>query len=94
MREYPRIKIQINGHTDDMGQDDYNKQLSFLRAKAVADYLFRHDIQRNRVTYKGFGSSKPQVPNTISTRQLNRRVEFIITGDPIHEPPETESLHK
>ena len=93
MREHPNIRIQINGHTDDMGNDQYNNQLSNLRAKAVADYLFRHEIQRNRVKYSGFGSTKPQVPNADGTRRLNRRVEFIITGEPLTESPDTESYN-
>ena len=92
LREHPQMRIEINGHTDDMGHDDYNDQLSNLRAKAVADYLFRHDIQRNRVSYKGFGSKKPQVPNTEGTRKLNRRVEFIILGESIQES--SPSIHR
>ena len=81
MREHPQISIQINGHTDDVGKDIYNEQLSYLRAKAVADYLFRHEITRNRVDYKGYGSKMPLAPNINGSRNLNRRVEFIIKSE-------------
>lgn len=81
MREYPQIQIQVLGHTDDVGKSAYNDQLSHLRAKEVADYLFRHDIEKSRVSYKGYGSYLPMAPNKDGTRRLNRRVEFIIKSD-------------
>ena len=83
MRKYPQINIQILGHTDNIGHDDYNDELSTQRAKAVADYLFRHEITRSRVSFKGYGSNLPMAPNKDGTRNLNRRVEFIIKGDQI-----------
>ncbi|NJN25033.1 MAG: OmpA family protein [Cyclobacteriaceae bacterium] len=72
-------KIIIAGHTDDQGTETYNQQLSEKRAKAVFDYLINEHIDQDRLTYIGFGESKPIVPNeTDENRQLNRRIEFLI----------------
>ncbi|MEQ8240531.1 MAG: OmpA family protein [Cyclobacteriaceae bacterium] len=72
-------KIEISGHTDSVGDDNYNQDLSQRRAGAVVDYLITNGIDRNRLTYAGYGESKPVVPNdTKENRQLNRRVEFKI----------------
>ncbi len=73
------IKIQINGHTDNVGTEKFNKHLSENRAKAVKNYLVSKGIQENRITYKGFGSSQPIATNyTQKGREKNRRVEFKI----------------
>ncbi|MEQ8907191.1 OmpA family protein [Ekhidna sp.] len=72
-------KILITGHTDNVGNEDYNMSLSGKRAKAVMDYFIRNEISRDRLAYKAFGESKPKVPNdTPENRQINRRVEFQI----------------
>lgn len=81
MNDYPDIKIEVYGHTDDIGNPLYNQKLSEERAKAVVDYLVSQGILKNRLFYKGFGSSQPIASNeTEIGRQLNRRVEFKIAG--------------
>jgi OmpA-OmpF porin, OOP family len=76
----PNMEIEIDGHTDNVGQDEYNQKLSENRAKAVHDYLLKKGIEKRRLAYKGFGKSKPVDDNqTDIGRQKNRRVEFIIT---------------
>lgn len=74
------ISIEIAGHTDAQGSDTYNQQLSEKRAKAVVDYLIKHKIAADRLTYKGYGEAKPLDTNdTAEGRQNNRRTEFTIT---------------
>ncbi len=75
----PDIKITISGHTDDVGSTEYNQRLSEKRAKAVYDFLINHGIEPEKLTYKGYGESKPLVSNTDEkSRQMNRRIEFSI----------------
>jgi OmpA-OmpF porin, OOP family len=79
MFENPGIQIEISAHTDNVGSDDYNMKLSQSRAESVLNYLVANGIQENRLTAKGFGSSKPVADNnTEQGRQKNRRVEFKI----------------
>lgn len=80
LKDNPHIKkVSIEGHTDSDGADAYNLKLSDGRAKAVADYLIEHGIDKNRLTAKGFGETKPLVPNdTDEGKATNRRVEFNI----------------
>lgn len=79
MQERPQIRIAIMGHTDNVGTDQYNTNLSDARAKAVAEYLRSKSIDAARFTAKGFGESKPIATNdTEEGRQQNRRVEFTI----------------
>lgn len=79
MQNNPSLSIEICGHTDSTGEDDYNLTLSEKRAKAVADYLTERGIPANRTRFKGCGSTQPIATNTTAKgRQLNRRVEFII----------------
>lgn len=79
LKDYPYMKIQISGHTDNVGTDNYNQKLSENRAKSVVDYLIEEDIDPGRLSYKGYGSSKPKVSNaTDSGRSINRRVEFTV----------------
>lgn len=76
---YPNMIIEISGHTDIDGNDDYNLQLSTRRAKAVVEYLISEGIAPHRTLYNGYGSSRPIADNnTASGKQLNRRVEFLI----------------
>ena len=75
----PELKIEITGHTDNKGRDSYNLTLSEERAKAVHSYLLKNGIPGTRITYKGYGKSKPVRDNdTEEGRHYNRRVEFII----------------
>ncbi len=76
----PKINIELEGHTDHVGTANYNLDLSIKRAKAIYDYLIAAGIAAERLTYKGYGISKPLVSNdTAVNRQLNRRVAFRIT---------------
>ena len=75
------IKIEIGGHTDNQGSESYNERLSNDRAKAVYDYLVNKGIDSKRMSYKGYGMSKPVATNdTEEGRALNRRTEFTIIG--------------
>ncbi|GAB5565282.1 MAG: hypothetical protein Wins2KO_23450 [Winogradskyella sp.] len=71
------LNIEIYGHTDNVGSEKRNKELSQLRAKAVADYLISQGIDASRINYFGFGSTQPISENdTEKSRKRNRRVEF------------------
>lgn len=79
LKDYPELRIQINGHTDDVGNYSSNMTLSKKRAHSVANYLQEKGCEKKRLKVKGFGESKPVVPNTSDeNRQQNRRVEFLI----------------
>lgn len=71
------MKLEIAGHTDDVGSDKANQVLSEKRALAVVDYLRTHGIGKDRLRHKGYGESGPVVPNNSEeNRQLNRRIEM------------------
>jgi len=77
LKENPELKIEVQGHTDDQGSDDYNLKLSQRRAETVVTYLGLFGIDSGRLTPKGFGESKPLMPNTNDEgRAKNRRVEL------------------
>jgi OmpA-OmpF porin, OOP family len=77
MTDFPYLRVEIEGHTDDQGSDAYNDKLSDERAKAVVDHLVKKKIAADRITWKGYGKRQPLVPNTSdANRALNRRVEF------------------
>jgi VWFA-related protein len=79
MKAYPNILMEIRGHTDDRGSDDYNQRLSEQRARAVADALEDMGVKSARLTVKGFGESRPLAPNdSEENRTKNRRTEFVI----------------
>ena len=79
MTENPTIEVVIQGHTDDVGDDTKNFNLSEARAKAVKTYLISLNIDARRLKAKGFGRNKPKVPNTNETnRAINRRTDFMI----------------
>ena len=79
LKENPTVKVEIAGHTDSKGSDEYNINLSDGRAAAVRSYLLENWIGSDRVTSKGYGESKPVADNqTDEGRQRNRRVEFTI----------------
>lgn len=70
------LKVEISGHTDNVGQKQNNITLSTKRAESVFDYLVENGIDPNRIRYKGYGDSQPVAPNeSEETRQLNRRIE-------------------
>ncbi|UCE17437.1 MAG: OmpA family protein [Gemmatimonadota bacterium] len=80
MIEIPELKVQIEGHTDSKGSDEYNQKLSEARANSVRNYLItRHQINPNRIVAVGFGERRPVADNdTEEGRQLNRRIDFVI----------------
>ncbi|PLW92537.1 MAG: hypothetical protein C0592_10225 [Marinilabiliales bacterium] len=81
LSENPNIKVDIEGHTDNVGPDQANLILSQNRAKSVYDYLVANGISASRLGWKGYGESKPVATNdTEQGRALNRRTEFLITG--------------
>ena len=87
----PRIKkVEVQGHTDNTGTPDHNKQLSEDRAASVVTWLSSHGVGGDRLAPKGYGQSKPLVPNvTAGNRAKNRRVQFIIVdqdAEPKAEP--------
>lgn len=77
--ENPNIEVEIQGHTDDVGQDEANLILSDKRAKAVYDYLIQKGIPMSRMEANGYGETQPLVENTTSSgRAKNRRTVFVI----------------
>jgi outer membrane protein OmpA-like peptidoglycan-associated protein len=81
---HPGLRLTVEGHTDSVGSDDFNQQLSEKRAASVRDYLVQQGISINAVTASGFGKTMPVASNdTPAGRQRNRRVEMIVAGDVI-----------
>jgi outer membrane protein OmpA-like peptidoglycan-associated protein len=77
MNDFPSLKIELSGHTDNVGSASYNQKLSESRAKSVVDYLIGKGIATTRLVYKGYGFSQPVADNkTEEGRQQNRRTEF------------------
>ncbi len=82
LNDNPNLKIELEGHTDNVGQEKDNLLLSTNRAKAVVGYLLSKGINTQRLTYKGFGSSKPVANNaTEAGKALNRRTELSIISN-------------
>lgn len=79
LADNPYMKIRIDGHTDNVGQETDNQLLSENRAKAVYNFLVKKGIQTTRLSYKGFGEAQPIDTNeTAEGRQNNRRTEFLV----------------
>ncbi len=79
LKENPRLRIEIRGHTDNVGTKQYNRKLSIARAAAVYNYLIANGVDKSRMKYRGFGNDVPVATNdTEEGRQLNRRVEILI----------------
>lgn len=79
LNENPSIKLELQGHTDNIGKDKENQILSENRAKEVYNYLINNGISASRLTYKGFGPSRPVASNeTEAGRAKNRRTVFVI----------------
>lgn len=82
LTKYPKLEIQISGHTDNVGGQEYNQRLSQGRATAVTDYM-RHAAPelRGRMTAVGYGYSRPKATNdTDAGREMNRRTELSVTN--------------
>ena len=79
LEQKPTVRIEIRGHTDNIGNDNYNKKLSVERAASVYNYLIEKGIPKTRMKYRGFGPNIPVADNsTEQGRELNRRVEIFI----------------
>jgi outer membrane protein OmpA-like peptidoglycan-associated protein len=77
LQDYPSVRMEIQGHTDDTGDHDYNLKLSQDRAQSVKDYLIAKGVAENRLKAQGYGPDKPLDPaKTKAARAKNRRVEF------------------
>lgn len=81
----PSIKIELSSHTDSIGSDAYNMNLSQARAQSCVDYIIANGIDKTRITARGYGKSRPVAPNSMpdgtdnpNGRQLNRRTEFTV----------------
>jgi len=82
LNDNPNLKIQISGHTDNVGQAKDNLALSDSRAKAVVNYLASKGIDAKRLSYKGFGADKPVADNsTENGRAMNRRTELSVISN-------------
>ncbi len=81
LNEYPNVRVEIGGHTDNVGSAAVNKRISQERAQSVAEYVISQGVPANRVVSKGYGFEKPKASNrTAEGRAKNRRVDFTIIG--------------
>jgi outer membrane protein OmpA-like peptidoglycan-associated protein len=84
---HPGLTLQIEGHTDSVGGDQMNQQLSERRADSVRDFLISQGVGGSSVTAHGFGKTRPVASNdTAEGRQKNRRVELVVNGEAIGKP--------
>jgi len=82
LNQYPHIRVEIAGHTDSDGSASFNQKLSQSRVETVKAELIKKDVDGSRLTAKGYGETKPLVPNTTDeNKQKNRRVEINILGE-------------
>ena len=80
--EYPETNILVEGHTDNVGTNEYNMGLSQRRADAVGNYLKTAGVSSSRLITRWYGESQPKVPNdSDGNRALNGRVQFVITAN-------------
>ncbi|MDT0608074.1 OmpA family protein [Croceitalea rosinachiae] len=80
LRRNPKVQLEIYGHTDDLGSENYNKYLSSRRARSVALYLQELGLSEERITWEGKGDKAPlHIGTSDKERNANRRVEFVIT---------------
>jgi OmpA-OmpF porin, OOP family len=83
LKKYPRLKVELQGHTDSKGPDAYNLSLSQKRADAVRDYLLKDDVPSTQMTAKGYGEGQPIADNkTDEGRSKNRRVVMFVLDNP------------
>jgi outer membrane protein OmpA-like peptidoglycan-associated protein len=82
LKEYPDTNIEVQGHTDSKGSDNYNQRLSERRANSVSSYLRNKGVSPSRLTTKGYGENAPIASNDSDDgRSQNRRVTFLITAN-------------
>jgi len=81
---HPGLNLQIEGHTDSVGRDEFNQSLSERRADSVRDFLAEQGVPGSSISARGFGKTQPVAGNdTAEGRQRNRRVELVVNGDAI-----------
>ena len=81
MTRVPTMRMEVRGHTDDQGEEEYNLELSRRRARSVADRLVALGVARDRLSVEGYGETRPLYPNdSEENRRRNRRTEFVITA--------------
>jgi len=81
---HPGLKVEVEGHTDSVGSEEFNQKLSEQRATTVQDYLTAQGVPQNMVSSRGFGLTQPVASNdTAEGRQRNRRVELVVSGEVI-----------
>ena len=81
---HPGLRLEVEGHTDSVGSDEYNQRLSEQRAASVRDYLLQQGLLGNAVSARGFGKTQPVTSNeTAAGRQQNRRVGLVVSGEVI-----------
>jgi len=79
LRTNPQLRVEVQGHTDDVGSDIANQRLSESRANSVRDWLIQRGIDESRMTARGYGKTSPLVPNdSAENRAKNRRIQFRI----------------
>lgn len=79
LKKHKAMEIEISGHSDNIGSDKVNNELSLERANAVRDYIIKNGVEGNRLKAKGYGKTKPVASNTTEEgRKQNRRVDFTI----------------
>jgi outer membrane protein OmpA-like peptidoglycan-associated protein len=82
---HPGLTLQIEGHTDSVGSDEFNQRLSEQRAGSVREFLADQGVEESTMTARGFGKTEPVATNeTAEGRQHNRRVEIVVNGDSIN----------
>ena len=78
LRENPEIRVEVQGHTCDLGDANYNRTLSDRRAQAIKEYLVSQGVASDRLTARGYGEDRPRFPNDVEdNRAKNRRVELV-----------------
>ena len=81
---HPGLTMQIEGHTDSVGSDEFNQRLSEQRAESVRDFLLEQGVLPSSISAQGLGKNQPVASNdTAEGRQRNRRVEIVVNGDSI-----------
>lgn len=81
---HPGLRLEVEGHTDSVGSDEFNQRLSEQRANTVREYLVSQGVKGDVVASRGFGKTRPVASNdNPAGRQMNRRVELVVSGDVI-----------
>jgi outer membrane protein OmpA-like peptidoglycan-associated protein len=92
---HPGLQLEVEGHADSVGGEEFNQRLSERRAAAVRDFLVQQGVPSSAIGSLGFGESQPIASNETATgRQLNRRVELVVSGDVIGIPIEAAAMRR